>query len=241
MRGPFSLLHRKLFLSVVSAGCALVLMGGQALAQVEGCNPRVLDAMQKTAQGRVAAKKAATAAVTPQPNNPMAVGCANQAFGVSASRGGAIFSGDFMADVAPMFNEVFQGLYNNYANSDGVLGNIVAAGGNQMYSPATQQLQNTYNCDGIANQWNYAKDNGIKQGIPKILFSNLVSGNLPAGTIDPDFQQMWQAARNAQSLFNDINVAIGNLPAVNAIPPPPPANAGACQVLMSFGVVPSCP
>lgn len=224
---------KSLFFLVLSVACLLFAIPGTAQAQVEGCNPRVLDAMQKISQARVAQAVASDEAIYGKPDNSAAVTCQNQAAGSSASKAGAIFSGDFTSQLAPVIEEALTGLYSNFDDAEG------NDSGSVDYTAAATQLSATYNCTGIDDLWKNFKGQGIKQGIPVALFANLVGGGAaPSGFLDPDFQAAWDAARTAQSVFGDAQAAFGAMPTITAIPPPPPANASACDVLVAFGAIP---
>lgn len=234
MSGLFSLPGRKLLLPFLAAGCFLVMSHGSAFAQVEGCNPNVLDAMNKASQARVAARVAADEAIFPQPDHPSAVTCANQAYGKAARDGGAIFSGDFTNELRPVVEPALTSSYDDYADSSGMLTSSV--------DYTATALDPNYNCDGIENNWTAQKDDGIKAGVPPVMFSNLRTGTLPAGTVDPDFSTSWNAAQTNQNVFTDLDTAMGALPAITAIPAPPAPDATECEVLMAYNVIPGpCP
>lgn len=204
-------------------------------AAAEGCNPQVIDAMQKAAQAKVAADKAATEQMIDKPDSVLTMTCFNQAAGVSAKLGGAIFTGDFTADIEPIVKdalESFKSQFEDAAGSDAGAGTI---------DYADTSLAAAYNCDNMNKVWQLSEDEGIQQGIPIVDLDDLIAGALPAGAAD-DFTAAWNAAAGAQTIFSDLSTAIGNLPAIAAIPAPPATTASTCDVLVTYSVIPGpCP
>ena len=100
----------KLFLSVVSVSCITF---SSAQAQVEGCNPLVMDAMIAKAQAQVAYDVAVISQLISQPDSVLAMSCFNQAANISAKQGGSIFSGDFTVQLEPLITPALQSWYGS--------------------------------------------------------------------------------------------------------------------------------
>lgn len=207
-----------------------------AFAAAEGCNPQVIDAMQKAAQAKVAADKAATEQIIDKPDSVLTMTCFNQAAGVSAKLGGAIFTGDFTADIEPIVKDAldaFKSQFDDAAGADAASASVI--------DYTATSLASSYNCDFMNKVWQLAEDEGIQQGIPIIDLDDLIAGTLPSGAAD-DFADAWNAAGTAQSIFSDLSTAIGNLPTISAIPAPPATTASTCDVLVTYSVIPGpCP
>lgn len=205
-------------------------------AAAEGCNPQVIDAMQKAAQAKVAADKAATEQIIDKPDSVLTMTCFNQAAGVSAKLGGAIFTGDFTADIEPIIKDAldaFKTQFEDAAGADAASAAIID------YSATS--LAPSYNCEFMDKVWQLAEDEGIQQGIPIVDLDDLIAGTLPPGAAD-DFTAAWNAAGGTQNIFSDLSTAMGNLPAISAVPAPPATTASTCEVLVTYGVIPGpCP
>lgn len=226
---------RALFLPILSA-CCLVAWTGVALAQtapVPGCNPKVLNAMQKKAEAQIAYDIAVTSEIIDQPDSVLAMTCFNKAAGTSAAKGGAIFSGDFSGGLGPVVSDSLSASYDDFGNALG------KKTGSVDYSATA--LSNSTACDGIKNLWNAVKNQGVTQGVPYITFDNLVSGTAPAGA-GSDFTKEWNAAGSgSQKVFANLKTALED----PAYPKPEvPSFAGAktsCDVLKAANIVTECP
>lgn len=100
-----------------------------------------------------------------------------------------------------------------------------------------------YDCDEIQDLWNEIVNDGVNRNAPYATFDDLVAGDTqyPADTPDPgDFKAGWDAARAAH-VFRDLKTAVTALPG----PPEPPldfsADKSSCSVLITAGVITSCP
>lgn len=91
----------RLFSSFLSVTC-LALFSGAAGAQVVGCNPAVMNAMNARAQAQMAYDIAVTNEMIDKPDSVLDLTCFSNAAGVSAAVGGSIFSGDFTAGLNPV-------------------------------------------------------------------------------------------------------------------------------------------
>lgn len=228
-----SLRGRGLFLSIASAACMLVMTQNVAQAAVEGCNPVVIDAMQKKAQAQVAYDTAVVEEIIDKPDSVLATTCFNQAAGVSANSGGSIFSGDFTAQLIPLIETGLIAFFDDYADAAGEESTVV--------DYAATALINAYSCNEMEDLWTFIEDEGIQMGTPFITFDELLSGTLGGGA-GGDFINTWNAAAAVQNIFSDLNAAVVALPGITAIPPPPPANATACATLITYGIIPGpCP
>jgi hypothetical protein len=218
-------------LPAMAAAFALLVAHETALAAV-GCNPVVLDAMNDKAQAKVAYDTAAVEEIIDKPDSVLAMTCFNQAAGVSASAGGAIFSGDFTTSLQPVIEPALSAFYDDYADSLGLTGGFVDYG--------ATSLMPTYSCNEMEDLWQGLENEGVQAGVPFLTFDDLVTGSAAGG--GGDFLNSWNAALTSQNIFADLNAAMGALPAPSAIPGPPPANATACDTLVTYGVMPGpCP
>lgn len=75
-----------------------------------------------------------------------------------------------------------------------------------------------FNCTGMADLWNLIRTEGIETGAPFASFDDLVNGdvgNYPTAiagfNIGDDFMSSWDASAN-MNVFDDLNVAVANLP-----------------------------
>lgn len=221
----------RLILPAVSLAC-FVFVSASAYAQaVPGCNPQVLDAMQKKAQAKVAQDVNVTETIVDKPDSVLAMTCFNQGAGSSAFLGGQIFSGDFTAGLQPVIEDALQAFFDDFMDGAGFETGLV--------DYAATALTNTQDCDMIKNLWTAVKDEGINLGVPFATLSNLINGTLPAGADPDEFTANWNQ-HTTDGIFTDLQTAITALP-VPAVPAFTP-NQTACQVLVTAGVLPGpCP
>jgi hypothetical protein len=221
---------KKLFLPCLSMVCAL-LISAQAQA-TEGCNPAVRDAQQRAAQARVAADVAITEEIVRKPDSVLAMICFARAAGVSAERGGNLFSGSFFGNTnfASVITDALAAMFGQFADAEG----FDTAG---VVDYATTDLQNDAECPGIENLWERIKEKGVTDGVPFLTMAQLIAGAIPGGA-GSRFSANWDTA-NADGIFSQLQDAINALP-VAAVPNFSGANT-VCQVLSAAGVSVSCP
>jgi hypothetical protein len=231
-------------------------MGTQAQAgtTVEGCDPRVMTAMQATAQARIAASKAIDDEIYDQDDSVLAMTCFNKAAAVSAQQAGMIFSGDFTASLAPVVEDALGAMYNNFTNfSIGGKSGAVDYTTNAVKLPGPGAV---YDCTGVSDLWSTVNGKGVKAGVPYVTFDDLVNGatatqKLPGGngnqvgslytTSGTNFKASWNSP-NSVSAFNAMQGAVAQLPT-----PSIPSFAGQntpCDVLVTAGALPAgtaCP
>lgn len=108
----------------VSAAALLTFFSiNSAMAQattLEGCNPAVEAAQKAIAEVKVAKYVADVEQVITQPESANAITCFNQSAGISAVKGGAIFSGDFSEQLAPVVTASLNSYYDDFADSIGM-------------------------------------------------------------------------------------------------------------------------
>lgn len=217
-------------LPAVVMACFL-LAGTSAYAQpVPGCNPQVLDGMQKKAQAKVAMDVNITETIIDKPDSILAMICANNAFGTSAVRGGQIFSGDFTAGLAPIIENALQAFFDDFMDGAGFEAGLV--------DYAATALANVQDCNETQDLWSVIKDEGIAVGAVYATLNNLVNGILPAGADPDEYTANWNQ-EVTDGVFTDLQAALAALP-VPAVPAFAP-NQTACQVLQTAGVLPPGP
>jgi hypothetical protein len=223
---------KKLFLSCLSMACALFISAGAHAQAVEGCNPAVLDAMQKKAQARVAYDVAVTEQVVVKPDSVLAMTCFGKAAGVSSERGGNLFSGSFIGNInfASVITDALAAFFGQFADAEGFDNPGVV-------DYAATNLEDDADCPGIENLWERIKEKGVADGVPYLTMADLIAGTAP-GTPGDRFTANWDTA-NADGIFNQLADAIAALP-VAAIPNFGTANT-MCDVLAAAGVAVTCP
>ncbi len=218
----------RVLLSFMSLAC-IVFVSCNAYAQaVPGCNPQVLDAMQKKAQAKVAADINVTEETIDKPDSVLAMTCFNKAAGVSAAKGGAIFSGDFTSGLAPIIEDALSAMYDDFADAAGFDSTTID------YSANT--LTNDETCDNVKNLWDEIKTEGVQQGIPFMTVDQLINGIAGAapGGAGTTFKANWDQEA-ADGVFSDLKAAVAALPL-----PSVPSFAGAvgsCAMLVAAGVL----
>jgi hypothetical protein len=252
-------MRRVLFLA---AACLLFATAAQAGTTVEGCDPRVMAAMQATAQARVAVSKSIDDEIYDQDDSVLALTCFNQAATVAAQQAGKIFSGDFTADLAPVVNDALTAMYQNFTTYSvgGKSGAVVYSGPgpgganvNQMiYKSVATDPDWAYNCDQTASLWSDVNSSGIKGGTPYVTFDDIMNGGAgvpPTAAAGPGYQKSWTSA-SSKAAFDNMKLAVnGDGTAANPGLPVPqiPSFGGQntpCDVLKTAGALPAtttCP
>jgi hypothetical protein len=118
----------KLFLFILSA-CGIACFSVSALAQnvAAGCNQQVWKALSAKADAQVAYDVAVTRQLINKPDSVLTLTCFDQAAGVSAKNGGAIFSGDFTTQLQTIMPVNGGGAFK--CNEIGLLWNTIATEG----------------------------------------------------------------------------------------------------------------
>ncbi len=222
---------KKLFLSFLSVACVVLISTGVQAQAVEGCSPAVLDAAQKKAQARVLYDVAVTEQIVVKPDSVLAMTCFNQAAGVSAERGGNLFSGSFIGNTnfASVITDALTAFFGQFADAEGNDSTTV------VYDQTTPD--NNVDCTGIEDLWERIKTKGIAGGVPYLSFAELISGAIPAAAGDR-FTKNWEAG-DTDGIFADLQTAMTQLP-VPAIPDFSTANSF-CEVVNAAGGSATCP
>lgn len=224
---------KKLFLSFLSVACVVLISTGAQAQAVEGCSPAVLDAAQTKAQARVLYDVAVTEQIVVKPDSVLAMTCFNQAAGVSAERGGNLFSGSFIGNTnfASVITDALTAFFDQFADAEGNDSTTV------VYDQTTPD--NNVDCTGIEDLWEQIKTKGIAEGVPYLTFAELISGDIPAGAGDR-FTKNWEAGADpGLNIFSLLQTAITQLP-VPAIPDFSTANSF-CEVVNVAGGSATCP
>ncbi|MDP2205712.1 MAG: hypothetical protein Q8K65_05340 [Alphaproteobacteria bacterium] len=221
---------KKILFSCMSMACALFISAAAHAQVVEGCSPAVLDAMQKKAQARVAYDVAVTEQVVVKPDSVLAMTCFGKAAGVSAERGGNLFSGSFFGNTnfASVITDALSAFFSQFADAEG----FDTPG---VVDYAATNLEDDADCPGIENLWERIKEKGVAGGVPYLTMAELIAGAAPGGS-GARFTANWDTA-NADGIFQQLNDAIAALP-VAAIPVFN-NNMTFCQVLQAAGA--TCP
>ena len=215
-------------LPVMALACA-VLAAKPGHAQLEGCDPRVMTAMQATAQARVAHSKSVDDEIYEQGDSVLALTCYNQSASIAAVQSGRRFSGDYRDDLAPVIED---GLLAMYGNFDEAIGK---SSGAVDYDHVLPGGDPTYACGAIANMIRTINEGGIKTTVPYVSFEDLQLGNanaagVPAGqNVGLNYFRSWNAG-SSQAAFSNMNAAVTNLP-VPEIPAFDNPDASPCEVL----------
>lgn len=223
---------KKLALSCMSMACVVFISFGAHAQAIEGCNPAMLDAGQKKAQALVAYDVAVTEQIVVKPDSVLAMTCFNKAAGVSAERGGNLFSGSFLGNTnfASIIVDALSAFFGQYADAEGYdTPNVV--------DYAATNLEDDADCPGIENLWERIKEKGVAGGVPYLTLAELMSGAVPAIAGDR-FRINWETA-DSDGIFEQLRDAIDQLP-VPAIPSFAGANT-LCAVLSAAGVSVTCP
>lgn len=223
---------KKYVLSCLSVFCVLF-FSTTAQAQIEGCNPDVLAAHQAKGQAKVAYDVAATEQIFVKPDSVLALTCVNRSAGVSAERGGDLFSGSFISNPSFMslISDMLTAFFGQFMDAEG----FENPGTSVLYSATN--LQDNEECTGVEDMWTRIKEKGVAGGVPMATFQDLIDGILPSGA-GTRFIENWNTA-NADNIFSNLSTAIGNLPVPNI-----PSFAGAdsiCDVINTLGYSVPCP
>ncbi|MDE1153126.1 MAG: hypothetical protein PW788_11370 [Micavibrio sp.] len=221
----------RVLLSFLTLACLVFVSCNSFADAVPGCNPQVLDAMQKKAQAKVAADINNTEQTINKPDSVLAMTCFNKAAGTSAAKGGSIFSGDFTSGLTPIIEDALQTFYKSFDLSLGKDSAVID------YSETG--LTDDDQCDNIKNLWNQVKDKGVQTSTPFLTQNQLTSDTLPTGVdAGSTFEANWNTEKGDQ-VFSQLNAAI------NALPKPSiPSFSGmnsSCAVLNSIGYSITCP
>lgn len=202
-----------------------------AQATTAGCDPRVKSAMDAKAQAKVAYDVAVTEQVVVKPDSVLAMTCFNRSAGVSAERGGNIFSGSFLSNTnfASVITDALSAMFLQFADAEGK-DNYPT----DFYALTTPE--DDAECSGIEDLWTLIKEKGIAGAggeIPYITMDELMSGTLPAG-VGERFQRNWDTAAGTDFIFQNLNTEMTGLPTANVV------DFGAadslCGVLTAAGV-----
>ncbi len=202
-----------------------------AQATTAGCDPRVKSAMDAKAQAKVAYDVAVTEQVVVKPDSVLAMTCFNRSAGVSAERGGNIFSGSFLgnANFASVITDALSAMFLQFADAEG----------KDNYPTDFYALtapEDEAECSGIEELWTLIKEKGIAGAggeIPYITMDELMSGTLPGG-VGERFQRNWDTAAGTDFIFQNLNTEMTGLPTATVV------DFGAadslCGVLTAAGV-----
>lgn len=163
----------------------------KAYALAEGCNPDVRAAQVAKAEAMVAADVAVTEEIVRQNDSVLALTCFDQASRVSASEGGAIFSGDFTNSV----NQVVDGSLTNLLSTGfldsigkspdfsnivgnaingllgGLLGGLFGGGGGGA----------NFDCTVMQDLWDDVIVTGLNNNAPFLTFDEMVATSFSGG------------------------------------------------------------
>lgn len=253
---------KKFLLSLVAVSCLCLASYGASAAPVAGCDPKVEKAMQAAAQARVAADVAVTEEIISMPDSVLTMTCFDDAAGVSAKVGGAIFSGDFTSDIEIIIEDALQEFDSQFEDAAGY------DTGKVSYDDT--DMTGTFDCTEMNDLWDAAiEDDGVETSIPislslddlmagasssfdvSKLFGDailslpippsiikIIAGLLGFGTGGTnDFLTNWS---KSSSIFSALNTAMSALSPPSIIPYTDSATTS-CAVLMAYGVVSSCP
>lgn len=210
---------------------SLSLSGVSAYAQpVPGCNPQVLDAMQKKAQAKVAVDVAQTETMIDKPDSVLAMTCFSNSAGTTAVRGGSIFSGDFTSGLRPIIEDALQAFFDDFQDGAGFEAAAI--------DYAATAITDTQACDEVKNLWSTIKDQGVRAGLPMATLNNIINGIIPTGGDPNEYTDNWQQSIT-DGIFTDLQAAIGALP----VPAVPSFTSGQkmCQVMLAAGITPPGP
>ena len=123
------------------------------------------------------------------------------------------------------------GWNGNFANAIGFKSGMINYAVNSLSPPIpdataleTPMPIPSFNCTGMADLWNLIRTEGIETGAPFATFDDLINGAV--GTyptpvlpfvVGDDFMSSWDASAN-MGVFNDLNIAMTNLPTPGVLP-----------------------
>lgn len=226
--------------------CAALWVFSAAAAQaggvVEGCDPRVMTAMQAVAEARVATAVAVNDAIYTMDDSVLALTCFNKAATVAAQQSGKIFSGDFTNVLAPVINDALTAMYTNFAeeSNGGKAGAVDYSTGPGSAAQMPTSPETSFNCDQIASLWEAVSSSGIKDGLPPVSFDVLVGGssalNVSLGDTADEKMKKSLSSSASKNAFDNAKAANDNLvkvrhPNFSGIKSP-------CEVLKTAKVIP---
>lgn len=225
---------KKHVLSFLSVMCVLFFTTA-AQAQIEGCDPAVLEAQQAKGQAKVAYDIAATEQIMVKPDSVLALTCFNRSAGVSAQRGGELFSGSFIGNGSfiSLIGDMLQAFFAQFIDAEAFENPATAV----LYAGTATTLEDNEECTGVEDMWTRVKEKGVAGGVPIATFQDLIDGIIPAGA-GTRFIENFDTA-NADGIFSALNAAMAALPVPNI-----PSFAGAnrlCDVLNAMGNSIPCP
>lgn len=201
----------KLCLFAVPLALALFVSTSGYAQVVSGCDPAIKAAMDAKAQAKVAYDVAVTEQVVVKPDSVLAMTCFNRSAGVSAERGGNIFSGSFLSNTnfASVITDALAAMFEQFADAEGK--DNYATDFYTWTAPEDEA-----ECSGIQDLWTLIKEKGIAGAggqIPYLTMTDLVTGTLPTGVGDR-FQRNWDTATNDDGIFQNLSDAMDQLPSV---------------------------
>jgi hypothetical protein len=183
---------------------AVSLSSVSAYAQpVPGCNPQVLDAMQKKAQAKVAVDVAQTETIIDKPDSVLAMTCFSNSAGTTAVRGGSIFSGDFSTGLRPIIEDALQAFFDDFQDGAGFEAASI--------DYTATAISDTQTCDEVKNLWSTIKDQGVRAGLPMVTLQSLITGVIPTGGDPAEYTDNWQQTVT-DGIFAALGQAITDLP-----------------------------
>ena len=225
----------KCVLSFLSVMCVLF-FSSTAQAQIEGCDPAVLELQQAKGQAKVAYDISATEQILVKPDSVLALTCFNRSAGVSAERGGNLFSGSFIGNgsFVSLITDMLQAFFAQFIDAEAFENPTTAV----LYNGAATSLEDNEECTGVEDMWTRIKEKGVSGGVPIVTFQDLLNGIIPSGAGTRFIANFNTAA--GDNIFTDLNNA---MTAVNALRPVIPAlnNDRLCDVMNGLGYTVPCP
>lgn len=228
----------RIALSLILVFLFIVASPNMSAANVPGCREDVRAAAEATAEARVAGDVAANEEISNQPDSVHALTCSDQAFRVSSSEGGGIFSGDFTSEMNEIVQDPLQNIIsNNFIDSIGnstefadVVGNYLSdflgnmlGGGGSFDCPVMQDLYDAY------------LTTGTNKNVPYLTLEEMIAAS-SGGDTSNKFLMNLAAEWGPGGVFENLVAARNALPA-NTIP----SAAGAVtfdDVLSAVGILP---
>lgn len=219
MKAPAVSHAYKLSLSFLSAICLLTVASGAARAQIEGCDPRVMNALNAKAQAKVAYDTAVAEQIIKQPDSVLALTCFDKAAANSARVGGQIFSNEgepdgFVPQLAPTINDALETMYLNYRGTPGSEGPPGFETGTVDYEATDITAAQGTDCTAIADLWTEIKEGNINEEVPYATFEQLATGAMPDGAGET-YTLNWEMSLGQ---FGELGAAVEELPKPLAIP-----------------------
>lgn len=168
----------KYVLSCLSVMCVLF-FSSTAQAQIEGCDPKILELQQAKSQAKVAYDIAATEQILVKPDSVLALTCFNRSAGVSAERGGDLFSGSFIGNgsFVSLITDMLQAFFAQFIDAEAFENPATAV----LYNGAATSLEDNEECTGVEDMWTRIKEKGVSGGVPMVTFQDLIDGIIPSG------------------------------------------------------------